>query len=136
MTFGSKGSKPERGATMREINNNQNNLNFPKVEIKKDVTQPVEPVNAEETEQVQTTDNLSLAPEAIIGRSQVQMSGINKTNANIEADMKVMLDNPNAVKKAVDFFDVAYNHLKEKGSDEAYEKAAVLTNAFKDDFLN
>jgi hypothetical protein len=136
MTFGSKRSKPERGATMREINNNQNNLNFPKVEVKKEIPQSVELAKAEETEQVQTTENLSLAPEAVIGRSQVQMSGINKTNANVEADMKAMLDNPNSVKKAVDFFDIAYSHLQAKGDENAYEKAAVLTNAFKDDFLN
>ena len=50
--------------------------------------------------------------------------------------MKTMLDNPQSVQKAVDFFDIAYNHLQQKGADDAYEKAAVLTNAFKEDFLN
>ena len=80
------------------------------------------------------TENLSLAPEAVIGRSQVQMSGASRTD-NLEADMKTMIDNPNSVKKAVDFFDIAYNQLKETGSDNAYEKAAELTNAFKEDFL-
>ena len=125
----------ERGATMREINN-QNNLNFPKVELKKDIQQPVEIHRDEEpTMQAAQTENLALAPEAVIGRSQVQMSGINKTD-NLEADMKMMLDNPQSVQKAVDFFDIAYNHLQQKGADDAYEKAAVLTNAFKEDFLN
>ena len=120
---------------MREINN-QNNLNFPKVEIKKDMSQPVETQKAEEpTSPAQTTDNLSLAPEAVIGRSQVQMSGVNKTDS-LEEDMKAMLENPKAIQKAVDFFDIAYSHLKAKGAEDAYEKAAVLTNAFKSDFLN
>lgn len=120
---------------MREINN-QNNLNFPKVEIKKEVQQPVEAPKAEEMNaQGMTTEDLSLSPEAVIGRSQVQMSGINKTDS-LEADMKTMLDNPQSVQKAVEFFDIAYNHLQSKGADDAYEKAAVLTNAFKEDFLS
>lgn len=121
---------------MREINNNQNNLNFPKVEVKKENPQIPEQANIEETPQVQSTEDLSLSPEAVIGRSQVQMSGVNKANALIEADMKAMLDNPQAIQKAVDFFDIAYNRLQENGADDAYEKAAVLTNAFKEDFLN
>ena len=123
---------------MREINN-QNNLNFPKVEVKKEIQKPAETLKADDTATiVLATEDLSLSPEAIIGRSQVQMSekkGTTKTD-NIEADMKVLLDNPKSVKKAVDFFDIAYNHLKEKGAEDAYEKAAVLTNAFKEDFLN
>ncbi len=120
---------------MREINN-QNNLNFPKVEIRKDTQQPIETVKSEDAAaQAITTEDLSLSPEAVIGRSQVQMSGVSKTD-NLEADMKTMLDNPQSVQKAVDFFDIAYNHLQQKGADDAYEKAAVLTNAFKEDFLN
>lgn len=120
---------------MREINN-QNNLNFPKVEVKKEIPQPVETQKAEEiTQPAQTTDNLSLAPEAVIGRSQVQMSGVNKAGG-LEEDMKAMLENPKAIQKAVDFFDIAYSHLQSKGAEDAYEKAAVLTNAFKEDFLS
>ena len=124
---------------MREINNQNNSLNFPKVETKKEIQKPVETQKAEDiTTKPAITEDLSLSPEAVIGRSQVQMSdkkGISKTD-NIEADMKTLLDNPQSVKKAVDFFDIAYNHLKENGAEDAYEKAAVLTSAFKDDFLN
>lgn len=125
----------ERGATMREINN-QNNLNFPKVEVKKETVQSVEQQKIEEPVQQakSITENLALAPEAIIGRSQVQMSGINKLGG-LEEDMKAMLENPEAIKKAVNFFDIAYSQLKAKGSENPYEKAAVLTNAFKEDFL-
>jgi len=120
---------------MREINNNQSNNigNFPKVEIKKDAVQPTDAPKVEDIlndNKQSVTDNLSLAPEAVIGRSQV-----NKADS-IEADMKTMLDNPDAVKKAVNFFDIAYNQLKANGSENPYEKAAVLTNAFKDDLLN
>lgn len=120
---------------MREINNNQNNLNFPKVEIKKEMPQSADVSKTEDVAALPTTENLSLAPEAVIGRSQVHMSGINKTD-NVESDMKAMLDNPQAIKKAVDFFDIAYEHLQQTGTENAYEKAAVLTNAFKEDFLS
>jgi len=121
---------------MREINGNGNSINFPKVETKADKQIQPEPAQIEESvTPQQVTNDLSLSPEAVIGRSQVQISGANKTD-NLEADMKSMLDNPKSVQKAVDFFDIAYNHLKENGSEDAYEKAAVLTNAFKEDFLN
>lgn len=120
---------------MREINS-QNSLNFPKVEVKKEIAQPVEIQKVEEqAPQKPMTENLALAPEAVIGRSQVQMSGVNKAGG-LEEDMKAMLENPKAIKKAVDFFDIAYSHLQEKGVENPYEKAAVLTNAFKEDFLN
>ena len=119
---------------MREINNNQSNLNFPKVEIKKEIPQPAEAKIAEENASpLPVTEDLSLLPEAVIGRSQVKMSGVNKA---LEADMKTMIDNPKAVEKAVNFFDAAYTQLQQKGAEEAYEKAAVLTNAFKEEFLN
>ena len=111
---------------MREINNNQNNLNFPKVEVKKENPQIPEQANIEETPQVQSTEDLSLSPEAVIGRSQVQMSGVNKANTLIEADMKAMLDNPQAIQKAVDFFDIAYNRLQENGADDAYDERVQL----------
>ena len=85
---------------MREINNNQSNLNFPKVEIKKDVPQPAEVKSAEEAaSQLPVTEDLSLSPEAVIGRSQVQMAGVNK--AAIEDDMKTLAQNPQAIQKAV-----------------------------------
>ena len=120
---------------MREINNNKSNLNFPKVEIKKDIPQSAEVKPAEESvQQIPVTEDLSLSPEAVIGRSQVQMAGVNK--AAIEADMKTLAQNPQAIQKATDFFDIAYNQLKKNGSENAYEKAAVLTSTFKEEFLD
>jgi hypothetical protein len=120
---------------MREINNNKNNINFPTVGISKDTAQvPQDLPKAEEISQPQITENLSLAPGAVIGRSQVQMS-VQKTNASVEADMKSMLENPNAVANAVKFFDIAYEQFKQAGDKEAYEKAAVLTHAFKEELF-
>ncbi len=121
---------------MREINGNQNNLSFPKVEIKKDVPQSVEITEQEGELKKPVTEDLSLSPEAVIGRSQVQMTDKASVAKNVEADMKAMLENPKAIQKAADFFDIAYARLQENGSEDAYEKAAVLTNAFKEDFLN
>lgn len=126
---------------MREINN-QNNMNFLKVEaVKKDAPQPKPKQQQEEQPNAQTkgTSDLGLSPEALGGYSQVMAaSGKINTNPtdNLETDMKTFLDNPKAVQKAVDFFDIAYKQLEEKGVEDAYQKAAVLTNAFKDDFLS
>ena len=125
----------ERGTAMREIDNND--LIFRKVDTaniegqKSPDSVPTE--NAKEI-QVNGTSDLSLAPEAVIGRSQVQMTGASRTD-NLEADMDMILKNPDGVKKAVDFFDIAYDKLKASGTDNAYEKAAAMTNIFKEDML-
>ena len=126
---------------MREISN-QNSMNFLKVEpAKKDTQQQKGQSQQVEESQVQAkgTSDLSLSPEAIGGLSQVMAASgkikINPTD-NLETDMKTFLDNPKAVQKAVDFFDIAYEQLKNKGDSDAYQKAAVLTKTFKDDFLS
>lgn len=120
---------------MREINNNQNNLNFLKVETKKEVAQPLE-AQTEIQAQPQKSSDLSMSPEAIIGRSQVQKSGrIDKTDC-LENDIKMLNDNPKAIENAVNFFEIAYEQLQQKGAEHPYEKAAMLTHAFKEDFIN
>lgn len=126
---------------MREINN-QNSMNFLKIEpTKKEAQQPKQqPQQAEDVQApAKGTSDLSLSPEALGGYSQV-MAASGKINTNhmdnLETDMKVFLDNPKAVQKAVDFFDIAYKQLEAKGEEDAYQKAAILTNAFKDDFLS
>ena len=117
-------------------------MNFLKVEpTKKEAQQPKQqPQQAEDVQApAKGTSDLSLSPEALGGYSQV-MAASGKINTNhmdnLETDMKVFLDNPKAVQKAVDFFDIAYKQLEAKGEEDAYQKAAILTNAFKDDFLS
>lgn len=116
---------------MREINNSTGNLNpanFQKVDPKKETPQIVENT-PENTVAVNVTDNLANSPEAIIGRSQVQKAD------NLENDMKTMLNNPDAVEKAIKFCSIAEDILKKQGVEAPYEKAAILANAFKDEFL-
>ena len=126
---------------MREITN-QNSMNFLKVDAAKKEAQQSKQ-QQQQTEETQApakgTSDLSLSPEALGGYSQV-MAASGKINTNhmdnLETDMKVFLDNPKAVQKAVDFFEIAYKQLEEKGEEDAYQKAAILTSAFKDDFLS
>jgi len=121
----------KEGATMREINNSTGNLspaNFQKVDTKKEMV-PIPESTAEDLASVKVTDDLSISPEAVIGRSQVHKAD------NLENDMKTMLNNPDAVEKAVKFSTMAERILKEQGEEAPYEKAAILANAFKDEFL-
>lgn len=121
----------KRGTTMREINNNTGNINpanFQKVDSKNEGAQLKEQVQENETPS-QITEDLSQSPEAIIGRSQVHKAD------SLENDMKFMLNNQEAVEKAVKFCGLAEEILKEKGVENPYEQAALLTNVFKDEFL-
>ena len=122
----------KEGTTMREINNSTGNINpanFQKVDQRKEQTPPAEIIQ-ETAEPKPVTDNLSNSPEAIIGRSQVHNAD------NLENDMKTMLNNPEAIEKAVKFCTVAERVLREQGVEAPYEKAAVLANAFKDEFIS
>ncbi len=119
---------------MREINPNE--MNFRSVDNTMNIPQMQEAEEASKSaasNSVAGTNNLSLSPEAVLGRSQVQFSG--KT-ANIEADMSAMMANPEAVSKANAFFDSAYAQLKKEGNPNAYEEAAKLTAAFKKELLD
>ncbi len=118
---------------MREINNSTGSLspaNFKKIDAKKDIAITNENI-PEEQAPSKGSENLANSPEAIIGRSQVHVQKAD----NLENDMKTMLNNPEAVEKAVKFCTVAERILKEQGVDEPYEKAAILANAFKDEFF-
>ena len=119
---------------MREINPNE--MNFRSVDNPMNIPQMTEAAAASEAAASNTvagTNNLSLSPEAVLGRSQVQFSG---KAANVEADMNVMMANPEAVNKANAFFDNAYAQLKKNGHPNAYEEAANLTAAYKKEFLD
>lgn len=65
-----------------------------------------------------------------LGRSQVSA----KVD-NIENDLAFFMKNPNGVKQTNSFFDNAYETLKEKNVETPYEKAAVYSDAFKNEFL-
>lgn len=119
---------------MREIN--PKDMNFRSVDNTMNIPQMQEAEDAVKTSAsnlVAGTNDLSLSPEAVLGRSQVQFSG--KT-ANIEADMNAMMANPEAINKANTFFDSAYAQLKKSGNSNAYEEAANLTVAFKRELLD
>ena len=117
---------------MREINNNSN-VNFPKVD-RRDIPPVPESELQEQTSPQSVTEDLSLQPGAVIGRSMVSMTGATRTD-NLGEDMKVVLDKPATVEKANKFFDVAYKQLKANGSENPYEEATELTDAFRKDFL-
>ena len=119
---------------MREISNNSNNVNFPKVENRMEIPRVPDSEQQETSAPSPQTKDLSLQPQAVIGRSMVSMTGATGTD-NLGEDMKIMLEKPEATQKAMHFFDVAYERLKAQGEEEPYEKAAELTNAVKKDFV-
>ena len=117
---------------MREINNNNNqqSINFQKIEKKAEQPQVSCEGQQEVTSHLSETKDLSLQPQAVIGRSMVHMTGASGVD-NIGEDMKVALENPKTVEMANKFFDLAYRQLKESGSENPYEEAAALTEAFQ-----
>lgn len=108
---------------MREIDN-MNAIRFQKVEIKKD--KPKKSAAPEGSE-----DNIEFqnAKAASLGRSQVSKPD------NVESDIKFMMKNPELVMQANMFFDNAYDLLKSKNEERAYEKSAQLMQAFRDEFM-
>lgn len=104
--------------------------------------QPMKPVNVEGTkelagEQVKPQEaevqkeinDLANMPSEILGRSQVAKD-------DLEHDIKIMIENPEQVEKANKFYDMAESVLKENGSEHPAEEAAVLTEAFRKEFLS
>lgn len=122
---------------MREINNNAaglNKTNFqPMPEVKKDV-QPLVEQNAEQTN-VTTAETLSKSPEAILGRSQVLGSKAKTVQlSKIEKDINAMLQNPEKAEKFNKIFDLTLDVLNKKGDKEAYEKSALIADAYCKEF--
>ena len=64
-----------------------------------------------------------------LGRSQVSKPD------NIESDVKFMMKNPKFCMQANMFFDNAYELLKQKNEEHAYEKSAQMLSAYKNEFL-
>jgi len=63
-------------------------------------------------------------PAAMVGRSQVKKAD------NLNEDINFLLNNPQAIKKAEAFFNMAYEKLLKEDSPNAYEKAAAMATAY------
>lgn len=117
---------------MREINNNVpvglNNTNYSKVEPKKELPKGEQPQEAQTA--VTTSETLSKAPEAIIGRSQVDGAKKSLQLSEVEKDVNTVLQNPEYVNDYNKFFELSYNSLSKKGDPEAYEKSSVIADAY------
>jgi hypothetical protein len=104
--------------------------------------QPVKPANientnelkeeqliAQESESPKEITDLANMPSEVLGRSQIAKD-------DIEHDMKIMIENPDMVEKANKFYEMAENVLKQSGSEHPAEEAAILTEAFRKEFLS
>jgi len=118
---------------MREINNQQpgnmtSQISSVKVEQKENLKEDHKPeIVAEPQKEINDLANM---PAESLGRSQVA------TPDNIENDIKMMLENPDAVEKANKFYEMAEKVLASKGDVEAAEKATLLTDAYRKEFLS
>lgn len=108
---------------MREIDN-MNAIRFQKVEIKKD-----KPKKSAAPEGCEDNIEFQNVKAASLGRSQVSKPD------NVENDIKFMMKNPELVMQANMFFDNAYDLLKSKNEERAYEKSAQMMQAFRDEFI-
>ncbi|RAI15143.1 MAG: hypothetical protein DKM22_04630 [Candidatus Melainabacteria bacterium] len=70
-----------------------------------------------------TIENLAGQAE-IVGRSQVHKQD------NLKSDVNFLLSNPEVVKKAETFFNIAYERLLKEDSPNAYEKASAMATMY------
>lgn len=111
---------------MNKVNKEIKQIAFQKADLKKEI----DAKNIEiQRSDVEFTD-FSNPKAEVLGRSQI----LSKAD-NLEADVNFMRNCPDEVKKANQFFDNAFNTLSGKNENMAYEKATILTNAFKEEFL-
>ena len=107
---------------MREVNNNTSNpssVNFQGIPaVKKDINMPSDVIPVESSE---ITD-LGKMPSEVIGRSQVP-----KTAA--EKDLSTLFENPEIVKKSLEFFELCETYGKSP------VEAAELMGAFTEEFF-
>ena len=111
---------------MSEINNL--NLGKSRVSATKKVSSSASSSSFADAEKI--IDDLSVAPSASIGRSQI--SGVD----NIDNDTRFMLNHPDEVDCANDFFDKAYKVMSECDVEHPYEKSAMQMGTFKEEFLS
>lgn len=114
---------------MREIPNNTGVPFSPKADLKPE-TPKAQDVKAETADTAaKGTEDLSKSPSAVSGRSLVGGAD------TIENDVKNMMENPEFIEKANEFFDAAEAKYRKEGLENPYENAAALTEAFKKEFL-
>src|SRR5574344_1151086 len=115
---------------MREVDKvNNGSVNQPlqpvKAEASKDNLKENSPISEDSKNEIKDLGN---TPSEALGRSQVAKD-------NIENDIKIMQDNPEIVEKANRFFDMAEKVLQKSGTPDAPEKATLLTEAYRKEFL-
>ena len=108
------------GDTMREIDNNLNNVKVPEIQ-KPAVEEPVVQAEAPETD-VETKEikDLKNMPEAALGKSQISTDTIDK-------DMQFLMKYP----QEVETLNAMFDKFQEEHS---YEEAAQLLEAYKKEF--
>lgn len=114
---------------MREIPNNTGVPFSPKADLKPETPKAQEVKPEVQETPAKGTEDLSKSPSAISGRSLVGGAD------TIENDVKMMMENPEAIEKANKFFDAAEWQYRKNGVENPYENAAALTEAFKKEFL-
>ena len=106
---------------------NINALRFQKIDIKRDKAKKSDATEGCEDDIEYT--NFKNAKSESLGRSQVSKPD------NIESDVIFMMKNPKFCMQANMFFDNAYELLKQKNEEHAYEKSAQMLSAYKNEFL-
>ncbi len=110
--------------------NNQNSINISKANKFHSAQKEHEQMENEVSEMTaQEIENLNNDYSAVIGRSQVNFKGDNFNN-----DMKIFMENPEAVNKANMMFDIAYAQQQKIENKNAYESAANISKEYYNEF--
>ncbi|MBQ3310874.1 hypothetical protein IJG72_02220 [bacterium] len=113
---------------MTDINNDLNAIRFQKINIKKDVAKKsAAPEGCEDN--IEFNNDFKSEQAAALGRSQVSKPD------SLENDVKFFLKHEKFCKQSNIFFDNAYEMLKRKNEEHAYERSAQMMEAFKNEFL-
>src|SRR5574344_557822 len=114
---------------MSEINNLDVNKGKP-VELKGKELLPKTQTTGEEVKSEKELSDASNPALESLGRSQVLSPD------NLENDLKIFTNDPDKVKNAEEFFDIAYEQLQKAGDKDAFEKAALMTGTYSKEMLN
>lgn len=115
---------------MREIQNNTGVPFAQKVEAAKKEPVQSQEIKPETDVKKQGTEDLSKAPEAVIGRSQINKKNPIEQMKAVESDVKTMMENPEEIEKVNKFFELALSFTGD------YEKSAEMAEAFRQEFLS
>ena len=107
---------------------NTNIIRFQKINTPKDKAKKSSaPEGCEDN--VEFNQDFKSEQAAALGRSQVSKPD------SLEQDIKFMMKNPEFVAQANMLFDNAYEMLKNKNEERAYEKASQVMEAYKSEFF-